>query len=161
MTYRITNTTLFTKNLGEFTTQDYVAGITYADISPLYPQYSQTDWETIKAEIIAYVSLPLLKVEEVPGLISYTEDLGADHGSITLEFATQEDYINYVQAQEAKGPVHGIMIKFEELAETTSDDYDLIGNVLHGSIELEIGRYLVIKYAIDRGVIRTCVHETI
>jgi hypothetical protein len=160
MTYRITNTTTFTKNLGEYTLEGYIATINYQDISLLYPELSESAWETVKTEILEYISLPLLTVGEVSGLISYTEDLSADHGIITLEFATEADYLSYVEAQVAKGPVHGIMVDFGPFTEQTFD-FTLTENIFYNNQTLEIGRYLNIQYAIHRGAIKKCIHEMI
>jgi hypothetical protein len=159
MTYRITNTTTFTKNLGEYTLEGYIAKINYQNVSLLYPELSESAWETVKTEILEYISLPLLTVGGVSGLISYTEDLGADHGTITLEFATEADYLSYVEAQVAKGPVHGILIDFSPFAEQTFDF--TLPNIFYNNQTLEIGRYLNIQYAIDRGAIKKCIHEMI
>jgi len=165
MSFTVNNTINYTRNFGNYRFPDWIETINYADLEGLFPEITETEWPTIKQEIMNVAKLPFGVIGETPGLTDYSENTTNEGGTITFVFDTEasfQEFVEYRQTLQNHGLNTDFSVEMFNLAMGDNETLDgrtwtnLLTNITIPNVP--IGTWLLRKYEILRGVVYTTDH---
>jgi hypothetical protein len=152
---------------GTYTFVDWISGLAYSDLNNLFPEITEADWPTIKAEIIDTMKTPWAEAGVTPGLIDYVVDSTPATTCTTMTFDSEASFTTFNNARKAKS-VHGIVsdfsVQLNKVDATTR--FVVSGRSVYNTSSgythpfAPVGEWLTRTYQLKRGCITTVEHTT-
>jgi hypothetical protein len=164
MAYVITFETEFTDVQENFTTTDWLANVSYADLNGFFPEISESEWPVIQTRIINMFT-PMAKIGVTPGLLDYTINTTPSKQTIIATFDSKKSYEDYA-IDRMEMADYGLVLhlpkttnKFIVKDFITLDGRSIIDSRPGYSIPNPlVGQWLIRKYQLYRGVAITIIH---